>query len=73
MKDFLENYIEIYISLCNNEALLHDFSTSIRRISNLADAAGLYIFCAVIQRKVSTVLVLFPYTICDIFDIDTFK
>ncbi|CAG9855182.1 unnamed protein product [Phyllotreta striolata] len=56
LKEILENYIEIYISLCNTEVLLQDFSTSIRRISNLADAAGLYIFCSVMQRKAGTPL-----------------
>ncbi|KAJ8981467.1 hypothetical protein NQ317_006993 [Molorchus minor] len=56
LKEIVENYIEAYISLCNTESLLQDFTTSIRRISNLADAAGLYIFCDVIQKKSGTAL-----------------
>nr|XP_023013434.1 uncharacterized protein LOC111503375 [Leptinotarsa decemlineata] len=41
LKEFLESYLEIYISLCSTESLLQEFPTCIRRISNLADAAGL--------------------------------
>ncbi|KAJ8926893.1 hypothetical protein NQ314_020745 [Rhamnusium bicolor] len=56
LQAILESYIDIYISICNTEHLLQDFTTSIRRISNLADAAGLYVFCAVIQKKAGTKL-----------------
>lgn len=53
LKGVLISYTELYLSLCNNENLLQDFTNSIRRISNLADAAGLYIFCDVMQKRVS--------------------
>lgn len=54
LRGILESYIEMYISMCNTDSLLQDFPDSIRRISNLADAAsGLYVFCDVIQHKVS--------------------
>ncbi|KAJ8950311.1 hypothetical protein NQ318_021170 [Aromia moschata] len=56
LKEVLKSYIEVYISLCNTENLLQDFTTSIRRISNLADAAGLYVFCDVIEKKAGTIL-----------------
>ncbi|CAH1153429.1 unnamed protein product [Phaedon cochleariae] len=56
LKTYLESFLEIYISLCTKESLLQDFPTSIRRISNLADADGLYVFCDVIQKKAGTEL-----------------
>ncbi|KAJ8923694.1 hypothetical protein NQ315_010275, partial [Exocentrus adspersus] len=59
LKNILESYMEMYISLCNTETVLQDFPTSIRRISNLADAAGLYVFCDVIRRKAGTTLKTF--------------
>lgn len=56
LKDILKNFLEIYLSLCNTDSLLQDFTTSIRRISNLADASGLYLFCDVVQNLVSKIL-----------------
>ncbi|VEN60876.1 unnamed protein product, partial [Callosobruchus maculatus] len=51
LQAILEQYIEMYISLYNSDNL-QDFSDSIRRMSNLAEAAEvLYVFCDVIQRK----------------------
>lgn len=63
LKDILKNYLEIYLSLCNNDTLLQDFTTSIRRISNLADASGLYLFCDVVQRLVSYIILLLYFIV----------
>lgn len=53
LKDILKSYLELYLSLCNTDSLMQDFTISMRRISNLADAAGLYLFCDVVQKMVS--------------------
>ncbi|KAG5895064.1 hypothetical protein JTB14_021031 [Gonioctena quinquepunctata] len=54
LKEFVESYLEMYIALCSTESLMQEFPTCIRRISNLADAAGLYVFCEVIRKKAGT-------------------
>lgn len=53
LKDTLRNFLEVYLSLCNTESLLQDFTVSIRRISNLADASGLHVICDVVHKRVS--------------------
>ncbi|CAH0562505.1 unnamed protein product [Brassicogethes aeneus] len=60
-RSILENLVECFISICNTEALLQNLTTSLKRISQLADAAGLYVFCDVVHRKAG--IKLKPFTI----------
>lgn len=52
-RDILEKLVETFIFICNTDEAIENFTKSLRRISQLADAAGLYVFCDVVHRRVN--------------------
>lgn len=51
-RDIVEGLLDSYITICNTDNLIESFTTSLKRMSQLADASGLYVFCDVVHRKV---------------------